>query len=59
MEVEFVKVSMLCLSTALTCHRLRLFLCKGCQRTALFLKRSLIFCMLVKKVQYWKLKVDN
>lgn len=49
----------LCLSTALTRHRLRLFLCTRCHRTALFLKRSLLFCMLVRKVQYWKLKVDN
>lgn len=47
------------LSTAWTRHRLRLLLCERCHRTALFLKRSSIFCMLVKKVQYWKLKVDN
>lgn len=40
-------------------RRLRLFVCQRCHRTALFLKRSLIFCMLVKKVQYWRLKVDS
>lgn len=58
-KVGFVRVRKLCLSTALPRHRLGLVLCKRCHRTALFLKRSLLFCMLDKKVQYWKLKVDS